>query len=223
MADAVMELWSGVRAARDPAWVRAQLMEAGRTLFAMYGYAHTSVEDLCAAAQVEVWEFHREFESREALLVDLYDEVATRGMRASETELSAEGMETCPTEERVHRLFDAYVQAVTRDPRDARVAFVEVLGVSREMEEHLTMWRSVWVEFLTQEAERARLRGHGVDGNLAVVVKVLTRSVDELLAHHGRRPRQVPPEWLTSEFTRLSMAMIGPAGAAPVESADSSG
>ncbi|WP_406453270.1 TetR/AcrR family transcriptional regulator [Streptomyces sp. NBC_00876] len=212
MADAVMEPWSGVRAARDPAWARAQLMEAGRTLFAMYGYAHTGVRDLCAAAQVEVWEFHREFESREALLVDLYDEVATRGMRASEVELSTEGMETCPTEERVHRLFDAYVQAVTRDPRDARVAFVEVLGVSREMDEHLTMWRSVWVEFLTQEAERARGRGHGVDGNLAVVVKVLTRSVDELLAHHGRRPRQVPPAWLTSEFTRLSMAMIGPAG-----------
>ncbi|MEE4492227.1 TetR/AcrR family transcriptional regulator [Streptomyces sp. BE230] len=212
MTDAVMELWSGSRAARDPVWVRAQLMTAGRTLFAVYGYARTSVEDLCASAQVEVPHFYREFESREALLVDLYDEVATRGMRASEMELSAEGMETCPTEERVRRLFDAYVRAVTRDPGEARVAFVEVLGVSREMDEHLTRWRSVWVEFLTQEAERARGRGHCVDGNLAVVVKVLTRSVDELLAHHGRRPRQVPPAWLTSEFTRLSMAMIGPVG-----------
>ena len=212
MADAVMDLWSGVRAVRDPAWVRGQLMTAGRTLFAVYGYARTTVEDLCAAAHVEVREFHREFQSREALLVDLYDEVATRGMRASEAELTAEGMETCPTEERVRRLFDAYVRAVTRDPQEARVAFVEVLGVSREMDDHLTMWRSVWVEFLTQEAERARQRGHGVDGDLDVVVKVLTRSVDELLAHHGRRPRQVPPAWLTSEFTRLSMAMIGPVG-----------
>ncbi|MFG3141936.1 TetR/AcrR family transcriptional regulator [Streptomyces sp. NPDC048211] len=219
MTDAVMELWSGARAARDPAWVRAQLMAAGRTLFAVYGYARTSVEDLCASAQVEVQYFYREFESREALLVDLYDEVATRGMRASETELTAEGMETCPTEERVRRLFDAYVRAVTRDAKEARVAFVEVLGVSRQMDEHLTRWRSVWVEFLTQEAERARGRGHMVDGNLAVVVKVLTRSVDELLAHHGRRPRQVPPAWLTSEFTRLSMAMIGPVGGAT----DSSG
>ncbi|MFD8690560.1 TetR/AcrR family transcriptional regulator [Streptomyces sp. NPDC059651] len=214
MTDAVMELWSGARAARDPAWVRAQLMAAGRTLFAVYGYARTSVEDLCASAQVEVQYFYREFESREALLVDLYDEVATRGMRASETELTAEGMETCPTEERVRRLFDAYVRAVTRDAKETRVAFVEVLGVSRQMDEHLTRWRSVWVEFLTQEAERARGRGHMVDGNLAVVVKVLTRSVDELLAHHGRRPRQVPPAWLTSEFTRLSMAMIGPVGGA---------
>lgn len=215
MADAVMERWSGVRAARDPAWVRAQLLAAGRTMFAVYGYARTTVKDLCAAAHVEVRDFYREFESREALLVDLYDEVAARGMRASEAELAAEGMETCSTEERVRRLFDAYVRAVTRDPQEARVAFVEVLGVSREMEEHLTRWRSVWTEFLTQESERARLRGHAVDGDLAVVVKVLTRSVDELLAHHGRRPRQVPPAWLTSEFTRLSMAMIGPAADGP--------
>ncbi|MGC4949101.1 TetR/AcrR family transcriptional regulator [Streptomyces sp. DT224] len=211
MVDTVVQLWDGVRAVRDPARVRAQLMEAGRTLFAVYGYAHTSVEDLCAEAQVEVRDFHREFASREALLTDLYDEVAMTGMQAAQAELAAEGMETCPTEERVRRLFDAYVRAVTRDPRAARVAFVEVLGVSRAMEEHLTMWRSVWVEFLTAESERARTRGHGVDGDLAVVVKVLTRSVDELLAHHGRRPRQVPPAWLTSEFTRLSMAMIGPA------------
>ncbi|WNI23237.1 TetR/AcrR family transcriptional regulator [Streptomyces sp. ITFR-16] len=210
MVDAVVELWDGVRT-RDPAWCRAQLMAAGRTLFAVYGYARTSVEDLCAKAQVEVRDFHREFESRESLLVDLYDEVAIGGMRAAEAELSEEGMETCPTEERVRRLFDAYVRAVTRDPQAARVAFVEVLGVSRQMDDHLTRWRSVWTEFLTHEAERARERGHGVDGDLTVVVKVLTRSVDELLAHHGRRPRQVPPAWLTSELTRLSMAMIGPA------------
>ncbi|MGW2653352.1 TetR/AcrR family transcriptional regulator [Streptomyces sp. NPDC001478] len=211
MVDTGVELWDGVRTAREPARCRAQLMAAGRTLFAVYGYARTGVEDLCAAAQVQVRDFYREFASREALLTELYDEVATRGMRASEIELTAEGMDTCPTEERVYRLFDAYVRAVTQEPKEARVAFVEVLGVSREMDEHLAMWRQVWTDFLTQEAERARGRGHAVDSNLAVVVKVLTRSVDELLAHHGRRPRQVPPSWLTSEFTRLSMAMIGPA------------
>ncbi|MCX4770747.1 TetR/AcrR family transcriptional regulator [Streptomyces sp. NBC_01260] len=210
MVDAMVDRWDGVRATRDPVRCREQLMAAGRTLFAVYGYARTSVEDLCAAANVQPRDFYREFESREALLVDLYDEVAIGGMRAVEVELSAEGMETCSTEERFRRLFDAYVRVVTRDSRAARVAFVEVLGVSRAMDDHLTMWRSVWVEFLTREAERAAERGHGADGDLTVVVKVLTRSVDELLAHHGRRPRQVPCDWLTSELTRMSLAMMGP-------------
>ncbi|MFF1921298.1 TetR/AcrR family transcriptional regulator [Streptomyces sp. NPDC058221] len=210
----MVDRWDGVRATRDPVRCREQLMAAGRTLFAVYGYAHTSVEDLCAAAHLHVRDFYREFPSREALLVDLYDEVAMGGMRAAEIELSAEGMETCSTEERVRRLFDAYVRVVTRDPQAARVAFVEVLGVSRAMDEHLAAWRSVWVEFLTREAERAAERGHGADGDLTVVVQVLTHSVDELLAHHGRRPRQVPSDWLTSELTRMSLAMIGP-GARP--------
>ncbi|WP_398903045.1 TetR/AcrR family transcriptional regulator [Streptomyces sp. 840.1] len=185
-------------------------MAAGRTLFAVYGYSRTSVEDLCAAAHVQLRDFYREFESREALLVDLYDEVAVGGMRAVEVELSAEGIDACPTAERFQRLFDAYVRVVTRDPQAARVAFVEVLGVSRAMDEHLAMWRSVWVEFLTREAERAAGLGHGFGGDLTVVVQVLTHSVDELLAHHGRRPRQVPCDWLTSELTRLSLSMIGP-------------
>ncbi|MBO0919086.1 TetR/AcrR family transcriptional regulator [Streptomyces laculatispora] len=218
MVDAMVDRWDGVRATRDPVRCREQLMAAGRTLFAVYGYARTSVEDLCAAAGVQPRDFYREFESREALLVDLYDEVAIGGMRAVEVELSAEGMETCSTEERFRRLFAAYVRVVTRDSRAARVAFVEVLGVSRAMDDHLTMWRSVWVEFLTREAERAAERGHGADGDLTVVVKVLTRSVDELLAHHGRRPRQVPCDWLTSELTRMSLAMMGP-GVTPEASA----
>ncbi|MEU8700863.1 helix-turn-helix domain-containing protein [Streptomyces sp. NPDC048680] len=193
-------------------------MAAARTLFAVYGYARTSVEDLCAAAHAQPRDFYREFESREALLVDLYDEVAIGGMRAVEVELSAEGMETCSTEERIRRLFGAYVRVVTRDAQAARVAFVEVLGVSRAMDDHLAMWRSVWVEFLTREAERAAERGHGAGGDLTVVVKVLTRSVDELLAHHGRRPRQVPGDWLASELTRMSLAMMDP-GVVPEASA----
>ncbi|MFJ6463886.1 TetR/AcrR family transcriptional regulator [Streptomyces sp. NPDC091387] len=218
MVDAMVDRWDGVRATRDPVRSREQLMAAARTLFAVYGYARTSVEDLCAAAHAQPRDFYREFESREALLVDLYDEVAIGGMRAVEVELSAEGMETCSTEERIRRLFGAYVRVVTRDAQAARVAFVEVLGVSRAMDDHLAMWRSVWVEFLTREAERAAERGHGADGDLTVVVKVLTRSVDELLAHHGRRPRQVPGDWLASELTRMSLAMMDP-GVAPEASA----
>ncbi|MEV0785430.1 helix-turn-helix domain-containing protein [Streptomyces sp. NPDC050423] len=218
MVDAMVDRWDGVRETRDPVRCREQLMAAARTLFAVYGYARTSVEDICAAAHVQPRDFYREFESREAMLVDLYDEVAIGGMRAVEVELSAEGMEACSTEERIRRLFGAYVQVVTRDAQAARVAFVEVLGVSRAVDDHLTMWRSVWVEFLTREAERAAERGHGADGDLTVVVKVLTRSVDELLAHHGRRPRQVPGDWLASELTRMSLAMMDP-GVVPEASA----
>lgn len=187
---------------------RERLLRAGRELFALYGYAHTSVEDLCVRAKVPTHVFQQEFLSREVLLMALYDEVATHGIRAAENALMAEGMEDCTTTERVRLLFEAYVKAVTVDPCAARVAFVEVLGVSREVDKHLATWRAMWIEFLTSEAERAVRRGEAVERDHLVTVTVLNHSVDELMAHHGRRPRQVDAEWLTDELTRLSLAMI---------------
>ncbi|MCX4795806.1 MULTISPECIES: TetR/AcrR family transcriptional regulator [unclassified Streptomyces] len=189
---------------------RDRLLRAGRQLFAAYGYAHTSVESLCEQAKVPVHIFRQEFVSREVLLMAIYDEVATHGLRAAENALMAEGMEDCPTAQRVRLLFDAYVRAVTEDPCAARVAFVEVLGVSREVDNHLATWRAMWIEFLTSEAERAVRRGEAVPSDHTVTVTVLNHSVDELMAHHGRRPRQVDAEWLTDELTRLSLAMILP-------------
>ncbi|MFC8237726.1 TetR/AcrR family transcriptional regulator [Streptomyces sp. NPDC058232] len=195
--------------AEDRAQWRGRLLRAGRALFAAYGYANTTVEQLCAEAKVPVRAFSQQFTSREALLIALYDEVATRGLRASEAVLLSDGMDECSTEERFRRLFDAYVRAVTADPRAARVAFVEVLGVSRTVDDHVAMWRTMWSEFLTCEAERAAERGEVGDGDQRVAVMVMTHSVDELLAHHGRRPRQVTPDWLTDELTRLSLIMLG--------------
>ncbi|MFE7424544.1 MULTISPECIES: TetR/AcrR family transcriptional regulator [unclassified Streptomyces] len=195
---------------REGQGARDRLLRAGRQLFAAYGYAHTSVEDLCEQAKVPVHVFQQEFVSREVLLMAIYDEVATHGLRAAENALMAEGMEDCPTRERVRLLFDAYVKAVTGDPCAARVAFVEVLGVSREVDNHLATWRTMWIEFLTSEAERAVRRGEAVPSDHAVTVTVLNHAVDELMAHHGRRPRQVDAEWLTDELTRLSLTMILP-------------
>ncbi|MET7859153.1 TetR/AcrR family transcriptional regulator [Streptomyces sp. NPDC005318] len=194
----------------DRAQWRSRLLRAGRDLFAAYGYAHTTIEQLCAEAKVPARAFFQQFTSPEALLIALYDEVATRGLRASEAVLLSDGVDECAAEERFRRLFDAYVQAVTEDPRGARVAFVEVLGVSRAVDDHLAMWRTMWSEFLACEAERAAERGEVGDGDQRVAVMVMTHSVDELLAHHGRRPRQITPDRLTEELTQLSLTMLGP-------------
>ncbi|MGC5365206.1 TetR/AcrR family transcriptional regulator [Streptomyces sp. DT24] len=188
---------------------RERLLAAGCELFSSRGYVHTALEDLCAEAGVSEREFHQEFTSQEALLIALHDEVTSCGLRAAESALLAEGMDQCSTRERVALLFDAYVLAVTRDPRAARVAFVEVLGVSHRVDEHLLMWRNRWVEFLTAEAERAVSRGEAADREHGVTVVVTIGSCNELMAHHSRRPRQVTPAEVSAELTRLSLAMLG--------------
>ncbi|MGW4230129.1 TetR/AcrR family transcriptional regulator [Streptomyces sp. NPDC004980] len=200
----------------DRARVRAreQLLDAGREMFGVYGYAQTSEQALCEVAGVPEEVLWEEFGSREGVLITLHNEVTTSGLRAAEKALLSVGMDDCPVEQRFRILFDAYVSAVTRDLREARVTFVEVLGVSPAVDEHCKRWRDLWADFLTGEAERAAVRGEAEERDHRVVVMVMVGTVHELMAHHSRRPRRARPEEVSAELTQLGLAMLGIQGAA---------
>lgn len=192
---------------------RRQLLDAGRELFGVYGYAETSEQALCDVAGVPEEVLWEEYGSREGVLIALHNEVTTKGLRAAESALLSEGMDDCPVGQRFRILFDAYVTAVTRDLREARVTFVEVLGVSTAVDEHCKRWRDLWADFLTGEAERAAVRGEAEERDHRVVVMVMVGTVHELMAHHSRRPRRARPEDVSAELTELGLAMLGIQGA----------
>lgn len=52
---------------------RTQLVEAAQREFAVHGYEATSVDDICAAAQVSKGAFYHHFESKHALFLSLLD------------------------------------------------------------------------------------------------------------------------------------------------------
>ncbi|WP_406393065.1 TetR/AcrR family transcriptional regulator [Streptomyces sp. NBC_00887] len=192
---------------------RGQLLDAGRELFGVYGYAETSEQALCEVAGVPEEVLWEEYGSREGVLIALHNQVTTNGLRAAESALLSEGMDDCPVAQRFRILFDAYVTAVTRDLREARVTFVEVLGVSPAVDEHCKRWRDLWADFLTGEAERAAVRGEAEERDHRVVVMVMVGTVHELMAHHSRRPRRARPEDVSAELTELGLAMLGIQGA----------
>ncbi|MFC8226792.1 TetR/AcrR family transcriptional regulator [Streptomyces sp. NPDC057287] len=188
---------------------RGLLLDAGLELFGVYGYAQTSEQALCDMAGVPEEVLWEEFGSREGLLTELHNRITTSGLRAAEVALLSEGMDDCPMGQRFRRLFDAYVSAVTRDLREARVTFVEVLGVSPAVDAHCKRWRDLWADFLTGEAERAAVRGEAEERDHRVVVMVMVGSVHELMAHHVRRPRRARPYEVSEELTRLGLEMLG--------------
>ncbi|MFD9501299.1 TetR/AcrR family transcriptional regulator [Streptomyces sp. NPDC060035] len=192
---------------------RGQLLDAGRELFGVYGYAETSEQALCDVAGVPEEVLWEEFGSLEGVLIALHNQVTTNGLRAAERALLSEGMDDCPVAQRFRILFDAYVTAVTRDLREARLTFVEVLGVSAAVDEHCKRWRDLWADFLTGEAERAAVRGEAEERDHRVVVMVMVGTVHELMAHHSRRPRRARPEEVSAELTELGLAMLGIQGA----------
>ncbi|MFB7227923.1 TetR/AcrR family transcriptional regulator [Streptomyces fimicarius] len=188
---------------------REQLLEAARELYGVNGYRETAEHDVCEAAGVPVEVLRQEYGSREGLLIALHNRVTTTGLRAAESALLTEGIEECSIAERVRRLFDAYVESVTNDPREARVTFVEVLGVSAVVDEHCKLWRALWTEFLTGEAERAVERGEAEDRDHRVDVMVMVGTVHELMAHHARRCRRARPGEVSGELTQLALSMLG--------------
>jgi AcrR family transcriptional regulator len=129
---AVTRTYRGLTADQRAADRRARLVAAGRRAFAGAGYAATTIEALCRAANVTARHFYEHFASREALLLAVYEEVL-EGHRGA----VARGLADAPEdtlEPRVRAAIAAAVGAWTADRGTARIAFIEVVGVSATVE-----------------------------------------------------------------------------------------
>jgi AcrR family transcriptional regulator len=112
---------------------RDRLVRAGLELFGTAGYAATSIEGICSSAGVTARHFYEHFVSREALLRAIYDEVVADAQRAV---MRALALPAADATARVERAVEAFVHSYLDDPRRARIACIEVIGVSAVMERH---------------------------------------------------------------------------------------
>lgn len=113
---------------------RARLVEAALDLFYEVGYASTSIEQLCARANVSTRSFYDHFSSREELLITLHDDLNARALHAvGEAVAAADPVDLAA---RALAGVRAYFDVVTSDPRWARIAVVDSVGVSAAAERH---------------------------------------------------------------------------------------
>ncbi|MFJ1747766.1 TetR/AcrR family transcriptional regulator [Streptomyces sp. NPDC088116] len=188
---------------------RERLLATATELFTARGYPATSIERICASAHVSIRAFYEEFESREALLIALHNEVARAGMEATLTVLSDPATESATTRERITSLAHAFLDAVTTDASATRIAFVEIVGAGRPVEEHRLLWRSLWTDFLTGEAERAVERGEAAPRDYTLAMVALIGAVNELIAHWARNSTTLTRDRLADELTRHALATLG--------------
>ncbi|KIF66611.1 hypothetical protein HY68_32150 [Streptomyces sp. AcH 505] len=188
---------------------RERLLTTATELFTTRGYAGTSIERLCSTTRVSIRAFYEEFESREALLIALHDSVAQAGLTAALGVLADPAVESAGTHDRIAALARAYVAAVTADPAATRIAFVEVIGVGRAVEEHRLLWRSLWTDFLTGEAERAVARGEAVARDYTLAMVALIGAINELVAHWARHHTSLSREALADELIHHALATLG--------------
>jgi len=107
---------------------REALIDAGLDLFGTKGYNSTSVEEICRTAYVSTRNFYEEFENREAVLFALGDRLVGEAYQAMVEASIEEGPDRLDREARAR--VAALAHALLDDPRRARIAFIETLGVS---------------------------------------------------------------------------------------------
>ncbi|WP_149259106.1 TetR/AcrR family transcriptional regulator [Actinomadura sp. K4S16] len=185
---------------------RERLLAAGLELFGTRGYAATSIERLCATASVSTRNFYEEFSGREELLTTLHRTVNDRAAEAvSAAYAQAAGADLAT---RVERAVRAFVTVTASDPRWARIAFVEVIGVSAGLEGHRLSWRGRWEDAMLAMIREAAARGEAVDRDHRLTMIAVIGAVNNLVHHWSARDQDVPLDAITAELTHLILAAV---------------
>ncbi|WP_030168761.1 TetR/AcrR family transcriptional regulator [Spirillospora albida] len=198
--------YGGRSAAERRAERRERLLAAGLELFGTRGYAATSIERLCAAASVSTRNFYEEFTGREELLTALHGDINARAGEALAAAYAAAAGEDLAT--RVERAVRAFVTVTASDPRWARIAFVEVIGVNPDLERHRFRWRERWADTILGMIREAVEHGEAVDRDYRLSVIAIIGAVNNLVHHWSARGKDIPQEAITAELTTLILAIV---------------
>ena len=195
-------VYAGRSPAERAAERRARLLAAGLELFGTRGYAATTIPEVCTEARVTARHFYEGFASREALLRAVYDQVIDHARAAV-----AAALAPLPADPQLHieAGVSAFVHAYLDDPRHVRIACVEIVGVSPELERHR---RSVIHEFaaLIEAQARALVDDSARDHSLTALA--LAGAHNELLVEWVYREHRPPAQVIVDEVTALYTAVL---------------
>lgn len=114
---------------------REQLILAAIGVYGERGYRNATVKAVCAAAGLTERYFYESFANSEALLVETYRAVTDALLAELEAAAQAASGDASA---KVRAIVGAYLDALKRDPRSARVFLVEVAGVSAALDQVFT-------------------------------------------------------------------------------------
>jgi AcrR family transcriptional regulator len=186
---------------------RERLFGAGLATFGTRGYLQTSIEELCSEASVSTRSFYEEFGSREGLLTALHDRINTEALEAVVAALDGVGPDDVTGRARAG--VRAYFTAMTSDARWARIAVVESVGVSAEMEAHRRAALERFSALIESEADRLAASGAVVRRDHSLTAVALVGALLELVNTWSpdRDPQQFLDE-VTDEAARLIVAAL---------------
>ena len=127
-------LYGGVSASERIAQRRERLLDAALELYGTKGFAATGVKDVCREAGLTDRYYYESFGSASELFIATFDRATESLLR-----LVAERVATAPDEPeaQARAAIDGFVRELARDPRTARIVFVEASVAGAEVERHM--------------------------------------------------------------------------------------
>lgn len=185
---------------------RARLLEAARELIGTDGYVATTIERICSTANVSTRHFYLQYASKEAVFIDLYDSMTNQSFQNVLS--SWQATEGKPMAERVPEAYMAYLRPMFEDLLAARIAFVEVMGVSPQMEQKRLEYRESLIQFVEAQGAAAVERGEISDRDFRFVSLALIGAANVIVhdwASHEDRP---PAEELERKLSALAVTLL---------------
>ena len=156
-APAPGRVYGGETSAQRQARREAALLGAALEAFGTQGYAGTRVDRLCSLAQVSTRNFYEIYPNKQAAFIAVYEHLIGRAAEAIVASLEATVDQ--PMTSRIAQAFDAFLKALLSDPRATRIAFVEVVGLSPEVEQRRYDLREQLIGIVEEASRSAIERG----------------------------------------------------------------
>lgn len=186
---------------------RERLIEAGIELFGTRGYVRTPVKAVCKQAGLTERYFYEAFGDREDLLAQIFDLLVndTRSRTLAAIENAPGGLF-----ERLSIGLEAFFQALTADPRRARIQEIETVGVSEQMELRRREAIHSYVQLITDQVRQEPGWDPADDPRLEVIALGLVGAVNEQLAEYVLGGLDLRAEELLDLQKLMMIALIGP-------------
>jgi len=195
--------YGGVSAGERQARRRTQLIDAGLELFGSRGYPQTTIRDVCAEAGLTERYFYESFDGREALLVAVFEEVASTAKEQVTAAVDAAGRDPAAG---AHAAIDTFVAYLSDDPRRARVMFLESVGTSDALELRRLATISEFARMIRERIEALAGDAAPPQQDLELTTLGFVGAMSALLVYWLRGDLEIPRERLVEHCAGLLIA-----------------
>jgi AcrR family transcriptional regulator len=185
---------------------RERLLVAIHEIVGTRGYSGLTVERLCSAASVSTRNFYELYAGKEEAFADLYDVLLNQaGARAVTSLEETRGL---PIHDRIPAALLAFLSPMLADSRTARIAFVEVVGLSARIEETRLANREKLIGLIEASASSAVETGEISSRDFRFASIALISATTALVFDWMSRDRRPPHEWLELKLTQLAVHLL---------------